>query len=56
MRPQERAPDYRIVAAWSSFLILIGMGAFVLGMATRNEGIAKHPAPRPELSPALADG
>jgi hypothetical protein len=45
---QERAPDYRVVAAWSAFLILIGAGAFVLGMAIHNEAHASRPAPRPE--------
>jgi hypothetical protein len=29
-------------------LILIGAGAFVLGMAFHNEATAKPPAPRPE--------
>jgi hypothetical protein len=48
MRPQERAPDYRVVAAWSAFLIFIGAGAFVIGMAIHNEATAKPPAPRPE--------
>jgi hypothetical protein len=43
---QERAPDYRAVAAWSGFLIFIGAGAFVLGMAIHNEATAKPPAPR----------
>jgi hypothetical protein len=47
MRAQERAPDYRVVAAWSAFLIRIA-GAFVLGMAIHNEATAKPPAPRPE--------
>jgi hypothetical protein len=47
-RPQERAPDYRVVAAWSAFLIFIGAGAFVLGMAIHNEATAKAPAPPPE--------
>ena len=36
MRAQERAPDYRVVAAWSGFLAFIGAGAFVLGMAIHN--------------------
>jgi hypothetical protein len=48
MRAQERAPDYRVVAAWSAFLLLIGAGAFVVGMAIHNEATAKSPAPRPE--------
>jgi hypothetical protein len=46
--PQERAADYRVVAAWSAFLILIGAGAFVVGMAIHNEATAKPPAPRLE--------
>jgi hypothetical protein len=48
MRPQERAPNYPVVAAWSGFLLFIGAGAFVLGMAIHNEATAKLPAPRPE--------
>ena len=47
MRAQERAPDYRVVAAWSGFLAFIGAGAFALGMAIHNEATAKSPAPRP---------
>jgi hypothetical protein len=42
MRPQERATDYRVVAAWSGFLLFIGAGAFALGMAFRNEPQANH--------------
>jgi hypothetical protein len=38
MRAQERAPDYRVVAAWSAFLLFIGAGAFVLGMAIPYRG------------------
>jgi hypothetical protein len=45
---QERAPDYRVVAAWSGFLIFIGAGAFVLGMAIHYEAHAKQQTPRPE--------
>jgi hypothetical protein len=48
LRAQERSPDYRVVAAWSTFLLLIGVGAFVVGMAVHNEATAKPPAPRPE--------
>jgi len=48
VRPQERAPDYRAVAAWSAFLIFIGAGAFVISTATHSEATAKPPAPRPE--------
>jgi hypothetical protein len=36
------------VLAWSAFLLFIGAGAFVLGMAIHNEATAKPPAPRPE--------
>jgi hypothetical protein len=43
MRAQERAPNYRVVAAWSAFMILIGAGAFVLGMAFHNEARAPSP-------------
>jgi hypothetical protein len=48
LRPQERSPDYQLVAARSAFLIFIGAGAFVLGMAIHNEATAKPPAPHPE--------
>jgi hypothetical protein len=47
-RPQKRAPDYPVVAAWSGFLLFIGAGAFALGMAIHNEATAKSPAPAPE--------
>jgi hypothetical protein len=47
MRAQERAPDYRVVAAWSAFLLFIGAGAFVIGMAIHTEATAKPPVPRP---------
>lgn len=46
VRPQERAPNYPIVAAWSGFLLLIGAGAFALGMAIHNEATAKPPTLR----------
>jgi hypothetical protein len=45
MRAQERAPNYRVVAAWSAFMIFIGAAAFV---AFHNEATAKPPAARPE--------
>jgi hypothetical protein len=48
MRAQERAPNYRVVAAWGAFLLFIGAGAFVVGMAIHNEATAKSPAPPPE--------
>src|ERR1700751_1483438 len=48
MRAQERAPDYRVVAAWSGFLIFIGAAAFVMGRAIHNEAPARPPPPRPE--------
>jgi hypothetical protein len=48
MRPQERAPNYPVIASWGAFMLLIGAGAFVLGMAFHNEAHAKPPAPRPE--------
>ena len=38
----ERTPDCRVVAAWSAFLIFIGAGAFVIGMAIHNAH-ADHP-------------
>ena len=48
MRAQERTPDYRVVAAWSAFLLFIGAGAFVLGMTFHNEAIAQRKPPQPE--------
>jgi hypothetical protein len=48
VRPQERAPDCQLVAAWSAFLLFIGAGAFAVGMAIHSEATAKPPAPRPE--------
>jgi hypothetical protein len=47
-RPQERSPDYRVVAAWSAFLLVIGAGAFVVGMPIHNESFAQPKPPRPE--------
>jgi hypothetical protein len=47
VRAQERAPNYRVVAPWSGFLIFIGAGAFVVGVPFHNEATAKPPAPRP---------
>ena len=53
--PQERAPDYRVAAAWSGFLAFIGAGAFALGMAIHNQATAKtRTAPRADL--LLRDG
>jgi hypothetical protein len=37
------APDYRLVAAWSAFLLVIGAVAFALGMATGEELPAFEP-------------
>jgi hypothetical protein len=48
MRPQERATDYQVVAAWSAFLLFIGAGAFALGMAIHNETLAAERPPHPE--------
>jgi hypothetical protein len=48
VRPQERAPDYRVVAAWSGFLLFIGAGAFAVGRAIHNETLAAQHASRPE--------
>jgi hypothetical protein len=48
VRPQKRAPDYRVVAVWSGFLLFIGAGAFALGMGIHNETLAQQHAPRPE--------
>jgi hypothetical protein len=47
LRSHERAPDYRAVAAWSGFLLLIGAAAFALGMAIHNESLAKQRSLRP---------
>ena len=48
MRPQKRAPDYRVVAAWSGFLLFIGAGVFALCMAIHNEATAQPPGPHHE--------
>jgi hypothetical protein len=48
VRPQERAPNYPVIAAWSAFLLFIGAGAFVVGMAIHNESFAQQRPPRPE--------
>ena len=48
MRPQERAPNYQLVAAWSAFLLFLGAGAFVVGMAIHNETLAAQRPPLPE--------
>jgi hypothetical protein len=48
VRPQERAPDYRVVAAWSGFLLFIGAGAFAVGMAIHNETLAAQRPRQPE--------
>jgi hypothetical protein len=41
-RRSERAPNYQLVAAWSGFLLLLGAGAFALGMALHNEALAEQ--------------
>ena len=48
MRPQERAPNYQLVAAWLVFLIFLGAGALVIGMAIHNETLAAQRPPHPE--------
>ena len=49
VRPQERAPDYAVVAGWSGFLLSIGAGAFALGMVIHNDTLpAQQHAPRAE--------
>jgi hypothetical protein len=48
VRPQERAPNYPITLAWSGLLILIGAGAWCVGMAIHNEALAKQQTSRPE--------
>jgi hypothetical protein len=37
-----------VIAAWGAFMLLIGAGAFVLGMAIHNEAHAKQQTPRPD--------
>jgi hypothetical protein len=48
VRPQERAPNYQLVAAWSAFLIFLRAGAFVIGMAIHNETLAAQRPPHAE--------
>jgi hypothetical protein len=48
VRPQKRAPDYQLIAAWSGFLLFIGAGAFAPGMAIHNETLAAQHPPHPE--------
>jgi hypothetical protein len=51
MRPEKRAPNYRLVAAWAALLIVVGAGAWCIGMAIHNnEALAQHHAPRPEAT------
>jgi hypothetical protein len=45
-RPQERAPDYRVVGAWAGFMLFIGAGAFAVGMAIHNEVLANQHVPQ----------
>jgi hypothetical protein len=45
---QERARDYRAVAAWGAFMLFVGASAFALGMAIHNETLAAQRPPRPE--------
>jgi len=48
VRPQERAPDYRVVAAWAGLMLLIGAGAFALGIGLHNQRLAAQEHKRPE--------
>jgi hypothetical protein len=56
VRGQECATDYPAVAACSAFLLLIGVGAFVVGMAIHNESLAQRQPPRPEPIYCYATG
>jgi hypothetical protein len=47
---QERTPDYRVVAAWSAFLIFLGSGALVIGMAMHNDALANQHVPEARKS------
>jgi hypothetical protein len=40
VRPQKRAPDYRVVAAWGALMVLIGAGFWVFGTALHNQAPA----------------
>src|SRR5215469_8475658 len=42
--PQEGAQNYRVIAAWSGFMLFIGAGAFAIGIA--NEAHANHLVPQ----------
>ena len=46
VRPQEDAPNYRVVAAWAGFMLFVGAGAFAIGMAIHNEAHANHLVPQ----------
>ena len=46
--PQERAPNYPVALAWSGLLILIGAGAWCVGMSIHNEALARQQTSRPE--------
>ena len=46
MRPQEGAPNYRVVAAWAGLTLIIGAGALAIGMAIHNEAHANHLVPQ----------
>jgi len=46
VRPRERSPDYRVVAAWVGFMLFIGAGAFAVGIAIHNEALANQHAPQ----------
>jgi hypothetical protein len=45
VRPQERATDYRVVAAWGALMVLIGAAFWVFGMALVSARLAAsmHP-------------
>jgi hypothetical protein len=46
VRPQEGAPNYRVVTAWAGFMFFIGAGAVAIGMAIHSAAHANHLVPQ----------